>query len=111
MSVKNPLTPAGIETATFRFVAQHRNHCATAVPRGLYILHKIPKISEESITHHIRNVTTCSPFIDVTKFCIFPTEIFLWFSEQTYVISQNRQSTYNEKLRGFPVHIVAVGNQ
>jgi len=32
MSVKNPLTPARIEPATFRFVAQHLNHCATAVP-------------------------------------------------------------------------------
>ena len=29
--MKNPLTPAGIEPATFRFVAQHLNHCATAV--------------------------------------------------------------------------------
>jgi len=33
MSMKNPLTPAGIEPATFQFVAQHLNHCATAVPR------------------------------------------------------------------------------
>jgi len=32
MSMKDPLTPAGIEPATFRFVAQHLNHCATAVP-------------------------------------------------------------------------------
>ena len=32
MSTKNPLTPAGIEPTTFRFVAQHLNHCATAVP-------------------------------------------------------------------------------
>ena len=31
MSMKNPLTPAGIEPATVRFVAQHLNHCATAV--------------------------------------------------------------------------------
>jgi len=30
--MKNPLTLAGIETATYRFVAQHLNHCATAVP-------------------------------------------------------------------------------
>jgi len=30
--MKIPLTPAGIEPATFRFVAQHLNHCATAVP-------------------------------------------------------------------------------
>ena len=28
MSMKNPLTPAGIEPATFRFVAQNLNHCA-----------------------------------------------------------------------------------
>jgi len=26
------MTPARIEPATFRFVAQHLNHCATAVP-------------------------------------------------------------------------------
>ena len=30
--MKNPMTLAGIEPATFRFVAQHLNHCATAVP-------------------------------------------------------------------------------
>ena len=28
MSMKNPLIPAGIEPATFRFVAQHLNYCA-----------------------------------------------------------------------------------
>ena len=27
------MTPSGIEQATFRFVAQHLYHCATAVPR------------------------------------------------------------------------------
>jgi hypothetical protein len=32
MSMKNPLTPAGIELATFRFIARHLNHFATAVP-------------------------------------------------------------------------------
>ena len=32
ISMKNPLTLAGIKPATFRFVAQHLNHCATAVP-------------------------------------------------------------------------------
>ena len=32
MSMKNPLTPVGIEPATFRFVAQHLNNWATEVP-------------------------------------------------------------------------------
>ena len=32
MSMKNSMTPAGIEPATFRSVAQHLNHCAAAVP-------------------------------------------------------------------------------
>jgi hypothetical protein len=27
------MTPSGIEPATFRFVAQNLNHCATAVPQ------------------------------------------------------------------------------
>ena len=38
MSMKNPLTLAGIEPTTFRLVAQHLNHCATAVRSG-------PKVS------------------------------------------------------------------
>jgi hypothetical protein len=29
---KIPVTPSGIESATFRFVTQYLNHCATAVP-------------------------------------------------------------------------------
>jgi len=35
MSMKNPPTPAEIEPATFRFVAQYLNHCATAAPHPL----------------------------------------------------------------------------
>ena len=30
------MTPSEIEPVTFRFVAQHLNHCATAVPTELW---------------------------------------------------------------------------
>ena len=33
------MTPAEIEPVTFRIVAQHLNHCATAVPGGKYNYH------------------------------------------------------------------------
>jgi len=35
------MTPAGIEPATFRFVAQRLNHCATAVPTYQVTIHYI----------------------------------------------------------------------
>jgi len=34
------MTPADIEPATFQFVAQHLNHCATAVPTTTYTMTK-----------------------------------------------------------------------
>jgi len=40
--MKNPLTPAGIEPATFRIVAHHLNHCATAVPRSQRLMLQNP---------------------------------------------------------------------
>ena len=43
--MKNPLTLAGIEPASFRFVAQHLNHSATAVPLAFCITCQfIPRI-------------------------------------------------------------------
>jgi len=36
--MKFAITPNGMETATFRFLAQHLNHCATAVPLFIMFL-------------------------------------------------------------------------
>ena len=53
MSMKNPLTPAGIESATFRIVAQHLNHRATAVPAHLlYIVYTGSILCLTTISHH-----------------------------------------------------------
>jgi len=58
MSTKSPLTPAGIEPATFRFVAQHPNHCATAVPPVSYVQKDITCTSEINSTFHLHS--SCS---------------------------------------------------
>jgi len=42
--MKNPLTPAGIEPATFQFVAQHLNHCTTAIPSNKMYYQEIEHI-------------------------------------------------------------------
>ena len=42
------MTPARIAPATFRFVAQHLNHCATAVPQK-YEVQKINSHTEEPV--------------------------------------------------------------
>ena len=45
---KMPMTPAGIEPATFRFVAQHLNHCVTAVPN---LQHESPRSTNISTSN------------------------------------------------------------
>jgi len=43
------MTPAGIEPATFRFAAQHLNHCATAIPCFLLfhnVINNVPLIKK-----------------------------------------------------------------
>ena len=50
------MTPSGIEPATFRFVAQHLNHCATAVPpinRQHHQLYGCVWLSLNAILQHI----------------------------------------------------------
>jgi hypothetical protein len=49
---KNPVTPSGIEPATFRFVAQNLNHCATAIPFGNWQLVLLQNCSN-NIYYHV----------------------------------------------------------
>jgi hypothetical protein len=48
MSLKNPVTPPGIDPGTVRLVAQRLNHYATPGPTNSYMLNIKSKLSSES---------------------------------------------------------------
>ena len=47
-SMKNSSNTSGIEAATFRFVAQHLNHCANAVPQFKNFGHRNRQIMKQA---------------------------------------------------------------
>ena len=55
------MIPSGIEPATFRFVAQHLNHCATAVPEGSDFFEDVSGIfgNPRADFPHVRNSIGC----------------------------------------------------
>jgi len=60
--MKNPLIPAGIEPATFRFVSQRLNHCTTAVPVYTVIPLTIYEVTD------IENIGSCFVALSVFKY-------------------------------------------
>jgi len=67
--MKNPLTPAGIEPATFRFVAQHLN-LTTVLPRSsaLHSTHLLSCVAlHYSKRLHLVFTTTKKPDIKIWK--------------------------------------------
>jgi hypothetical protein len=53
---KNPVTPSGIETTTFRFVARCLNHCATACPLENSMLRRIFGPKGDEVTRKWRKL-------------------------------------------------------
>ena len=56
------MTPAEIEPASFRLVAQHLNHCATAVPALLHCLSLHPAESTDWIPIKQAHSIQVSPY-------------------------------------------------
>jgi len=67
------MTPSGIESATFRLVAQHINHCATAPPPpinevGMQINHStLHKIVAEQTSNYTETLGQSQIFLMETK--------------------------------------------
>jgi len=86
--MKDPLTQAGIEPVTFRFVAQHLNHCATAVPdRELYEAHICPQLQ-----YQVNFSSGLRYFIG------------FYFEEQLCIILQNNKEF--QKCRSCPLQFI-----
>ena len=67
------MTPAGIEPTTFRFVAQHLNHCANAVPNSevLKWLNKLGNIArykrKRGALPHLEKLCVCASQLQMYK--------------------------------------------
>jgi hypothetical protein len=61
MSLKNPVTPPGIDPGTVRLVAQRLNHYATPGPGLLiYLIELMKKVTNTAYLTHTGNSTVCS---------------------------------------------------
>jgi len=58
------MTPAGIEPATFGIVAEHLNHCASAVPLSFTV--KV-KIAYDELLFETKQVVSVYISINITK--------------------------------------------
>ena len=65
---KIPMTPSGIKPATFRFVAQHLNHCAIAVPQPPTITYS--KFQTLSNVHTEINSDSFIVYYGIHKTCL-----------------------------------------
>jgi len=65
--MKNPLTPPGVEPATFRIVAQHLNHCATAVPSIKIYEEKLPNVST---SHKKTRIISATALKQIMQHCL-----------------------------------------
>ena len=110
---KIPMTPSGIEPATFWFVAQHLNHCATAVPRYGFTDNERLKWTNVKIcilsttklnqfTLPERNMHMCYKFMHIfsgNKFSFASVEmtirnVFYCYSVRSLLNDQNDQYCY-----------------
>ena len=79
--MKNPQTLAGIEPATFRFVAQHLNHCAIAAPNNNnnnMLNSDCVYVSREHQTINI-DLSQCCSLLILSTYIIHNYTIFLIF--------------------------------
>jgi len=68
--MKDQLTPAGIEPLTFRIVAQHLNHCATAcclVDSTIFSAQNIVSNHNHHHNHHHHQHPTLSSPVDMAQ--------------------------------------------
>ena len=98
ISMKFPITPAGIEPATFRFVAQHLNHCVTAVPQTTGETNKKSKVTSAFRLKRTRLEVTWLLYVPPDCYRILRSTIlrksFIFSCFPYYIISRIRNENW-----------------
>ena len=82
------MTPSGIEPATFRFVAQRLDHCATAVPHPPEDSHKCGRNMWKPYCVHNITLNVYYHFLVSSSYRItvsYSISFFIWLSNLKYV--------------------------
>ena len=92
------MTPAGIEPATFRFVAQHLNHCVTAVPQTTGETNKKSKVTSAFRLKRTRLEVTWLLYVPPDCYRILRSTIlrksFIFSCFPYYIISRIRNENW-----------------
>jgi len=105
MSINTPMTPSGIEPATFRLVAQHLNNWATAVPTSLFVtIHKCLVFVCRSKQLYLSNhsvLDTCIYEVILTQWqTVSFRKIFTFLTESVYRFCITACGAYLECQKG-----------
>ena len=87
------MTLAGIEPATFRFVAQHLNHCATAVPN--LTAAALVLLNDDEIDFILRREATRK-----NRIKYYLLAYFVWCDSLFFTISSQHAKHFERSIRG-----------
>ena len=105
LSMKIPVTPSGIEPATFRFVAQHLNRCVTAVPHSIVPVWYLVSTVRARWKFRMISRDVCW-WLNLSSYVLDVNWLFVWMATECFLWVGTRFLDAFAKLRRVTVRFV-----